>query len=192
LEKAGLEMKKSNSSMSFSVSSNTGNKGCEWSSNNLAGLFAQKQNLVNPFFYQMIRELVRFKDDVFRYLEKLQKKDDSSVQENETLGGFLNSHNYSQKFRECYVIPTCASIWPYPSEIILGFSAASILTFYWNNHLLQVFGNSQCLRVKDHSKTFIAKMVADLEAAAGSHILTKSGVTHISTTSEGVCMCHSL
>ncbi len=66
LEKAGLEMKKSNSSMSFSVSSNTGSKGCEWSSNNLAGLFAQKQNLVNPFFYQMIRELVRFKDDVFR------------------------------------------------------------------------------------------------------------------------------
>jgi len=29
-------------------------------------------------------------------------------------------------------------------------------------------------------------MVADLEAAAGSRILTKSGVTHISTTSEGV------
>ncbi len=39
-------------------------------------------------------------------------------------------------------IPTCASIWPYPSEIILGFSAASILTFYWNNHLLQVL--TQC------------------------------------------------
>jgi hypothetical protein len=35
-------------------------------------------------------------------------------------------------------IPTCASIWPYPAEIILGFSAASILTFYWNNHLLEV------------------------------------------------------
>lgn len=30
-------------------------------------------------------------------------------------------------------IPTCASIWPYLSEIILGFSAASILAFYWNN-----------------------------------------------------------
>jgi hypothetical protein len=29
-------------------------------------------------------------------------------------------------------------------------------------------------------------MVADLEAAAGSHILTNTGVTHISTTSEGV------
>jgi hypothetical protein len=27
-------------------------------------------------------------------------------------------------------IPTCASIWPYLSEIILGFSAASILAFY--------------------------------------------------------------
>jgi predicted NAD/FAD-binding protein len=29
-------------------------------------LFAQKQNIVNPCSYQMIRELVRYKDDVFR------------------------------------------------------------------------------------------------------------------------------
>jgi cyclopropane-fatty-acyl-phospholipid synthase len=65
-----------------------------------------------------------------RYLEKLQEKDGASVQENETLGEFPDSDKYSQKSRECYLIPTCASIWPYLSEIILGFSAASILAFY--------------------------------------------------------------
>ncbi|CAM6024839.1 unnamed protein product [Sphagnum balticum] len=97
--------------MSFSRSSNTG-KGSEWNSNNqLLTLFAQKQNVVNPFSYQMIRELVRYKDDVFRYLEKLQEKDGASVQENETLGEFPDSDKYSQKSRECYLdsneIQTC-------------------------------------------------------------------------------------
>jgi hypothetical protein len=35
-------------------------------------------------------------------------------------------------------VPVCASIWSCPSEVVLGFSAASILTFCRNHHLLQV------------------------------------------------------
>lgn len=63
-EKAGVEMEESD--MSFSVSLD-GGRGCEWGSNSLGGLFAQKRNMLNPFFFQMIREIVRFKDDVLRY-----------------------------------------------------------------------------------------------------------------------------
>ena len=63
-EQAGVEMEESN--MSFSVSLDRG-RGCEWGSSSLSGLFAQKRNMMNPFFYQMIREIVRFKDDVLRY-----------------------------------------------------------------------------------------------------------------------------
>lgn len=64
-EQAGVEMEESD--MSFSVSLN-GGKGCEWGSTSLGGLFAQKRNMINPFFFQMIREIVRFKDDVLRYM----------------------------------------------------------------------------------------------------------------------------
>ncbi len=64
-EEVGVEMETSD--MSFSVSLNSG-KGCEWGSSSLGGLFAQKRNILNPYFYQMIREIVKFKDDVLRYL----------------------------------------------------------------------------------------------------------------------------
>lgn len=62
-EQAGIEMEESD--MSFSVSLNRG-KGCEWGSKSLGGLFAQKRNAANPYFYQMIREIIQFKDDVMR------------------------------------------------------------------------------------------------------------------------------
>lgn len=63
-EQAGIEMEESD--MSFSVSLNRG-KGCEWGSKSLGGLFAQKRNAANPYFYQMIREIIQFKDDVMRW-----------------------------------------------------------------------------------------------------------------------------
>lgn len=54
------------SDMSFSVSLDEGN-GCEWGSRNgLSSLFAQKINMLNPYFWKMIREITKFKDDVLR------------------------------------------------------------------------------------------------------------------------------
>lgn len=63
-ETLGVEMEASD--MSFSVSLDAG-KGCEWGSRNgLSGLFAQKSNAANPYFWRMIREILKFKDDVLR------------------------------------------------------------------------------------------------------------------------------
>ena len=65
-ESLGVDMEVSD--MSFSVSLDE-RKGCEWGSRNgLSSLFAQKKNLFNPYFWQMIREIVKFKDDVIRSL----------------------------------------------------------------------------------------------------------------------------
>jgi hypothetical protein len=71
----------------------------------------------------------------------LQKKDDSCVQENETLGDFLNSHKYSQKFQECYVV--CSS-WKVDSGLLdspKGLLLLLLLLFYWillHHHLLHI------------------------------------------------------
>ena len=68
-ENLGVEMEISD--MSFSVSLDNG-RGCEWGSRNgLSSLFAQKKNLLNPYFWQMIREIVKFKDDVIKYVLSL-------------------------------------------------------------------------------------------------------------------------
>jgi len=39
-----------------------------------------------------------------RYLENLEEGDGHSERKIETLGEFLDSHKYSQKFRECYLV----------------------------------------------------------------------------------------
>lgn len=63
-ESLGIDMETSD--MSFAVSLDKG-RGYEWGSRNgLSSLFAQKGNALNPFFWQMIREIVKFKEDVIR------------------------------------------------------------------------------------------------------------------------------
>lgn len=61
-ENLGVDMELSD--MSFAVSLDKGN-GCEWGSRTgLSGLFAQKRNAFNPYFWKMIREIIKFKNDV--------------------------------------------------------------------------------------------------------------------------------
>lgn len=63
-EGLGVEMELSD--MSFSVSLDKG-RGCEWGSRNgFSGLFAQKRNMANPYFWKMIREIIKFKQDVVK------------------------------------------------------------------------------------------------------------------------------
>ncbi|KAL5990386.1 hypothetical protein ACLOJK_011286 [Asimina triloba] len=63
-ESMGIEMESAD--MSFSVSLDKG-KGCEWGSRNgLSGLFAQKTNAFSPSFWQMLREMLKFKTDVLQ------------------------------------------------------------------------------------------------------------------------------
>ncbi|KAJ6903696.1 hypothetical protein NC651_021008 [Populus alba x Populus x berolinensis] len=86
-ESLGIDMELSD--MSFSVSLDEG-QGCEWGSRNgLSGLFAQKKNMLNPYFWKMLREIIKFKDDVLSYLEMLENNPD--VDRNETLGKFVKS-----------------------------------------------------------------------------------------------------
>lgn len=68
-ESLGVDMELSD--MSFAVSLDKG-RGCEWGSRNgLSGLFAQKRNALNPYFWQMIREIIKFKDDAIRQVTTL-------------------------------------------------------------------------------------------------------------------------
>lgn len=67
-EELGVDAEESD--MSFSVSLDEG-RGCEWGSRGLAGLFAQKRNAMNPFFLRMIKEIVKFKGDVLKYIRIL-------------------------------------------------------------------------------------------------------------------------
>ncbi|KAH7573191.1 hypothetical protein JRO89_XS03G0086700 [Xanthoceras sorbifolium] len=153
-ESLGIEMEISE--MSFSVSLDRG-QGCEWGTRNvLSSLFAQKKNLLNPYFWQLLRELIKFKKDAISYLEMLGNNPD--IDHYDTLEQFIKSHGYSELFKKAYLIPVCCSIWSCTSEQVMDFSASSVLSFCRNHHLLQLFGGPQCLIVR-HSHNYVDKSV---------------------------------
>ncbi|BFG14191.1 hypothetical protein CerSpe_004660 [Prunus speciosa] len=179
-ESLGVDMETSD--MSFSASLDKG-QGCEWGSRNgLSSLFAQKRNLFNPYFWQMLREITKFKHDAINYLEELENNSD--IDRNETLGQFIKSRGYSELFQKAYLVPVCGSIWSCPSEGVMSFSAFSVLSFCRNHHLLQLFGRPQWLTVRWRSHCYVKKVREVLESK-GCQIRTSSEVHRVSTTDEG-------
>ncbi|KAG8100018.1 hypothetical protein GUJ93_ZPchr0013g37482 [Zizania palustris] len=178
-EELGVEMERSD--MSFSVSTQEENI-MEWGSRSLAGLLADKTNAVSPAFWLMIREILRFKDDVLKYLEEHENNPD--LDRNETLGHFLQSHGYSRLFQQAYLIPVCACIWSCPSQGVLGFSAFFVLSFCRNHHLLQLFGRPQWMTVKGRSHTYVNKVREELESY-GCQIKTACEVQSVSSCDGG-------
>ncbi|XVF66428.1 hypothetical protein PTKIN_Ptkin10aG0034800 [Pterospermum kingtungense] len=179
-ESLGVDME--DSDMSFSVSLDEG-KGCEWGSRNgLSSLFAQKKNVLNPYFWLMIREIIKFKNDVISHLEVLENNPD--VDRNETLGQFIKSRGYSDFFQKAYLIPICGSIWSCPTERVMEFSAFSILSFCRNHHLLQLFGRPQWMTVRWRSHRYVNKVRDELESR-GCQIRTGSEVHSVLSDAEG-------
>ncbi|WZY84287.1 hypothetical protein YC2023_030671 [Brassica napus] len=177
-----LEVDMEDSDMSFSVSLDNG-RGYEWGCRHgLSSLFAQKRNILNPYFWQMIRETKKFKEDVQKYLEDLERNLD--VDRTDTLGEFLKSHGYSNVFQKAYLVPVCGLIWSGSSESVLNLSAYSVLSFCRNHHLLQLFGRPEGLTVPGRSQTFVAKVRAELEKR-GCKIITNCNVQSVATSENG-------
>ncbi|KAH7573187.1 hypothetical protein JRO89_XS03G0086000 [Xanthoceras sorbifolium] len=179
-ESLGVEMEICK--MSFSVSLDKG-QGCEWGTRNgLSSLFAQKKNLLNPYFWQMLRELIKFKKDVISYLDMLENNPD--IDRNETLELFIKSRDYSELFQKVYLIPIFGSIWSCPSEGVMSFSAFSALSFCRNHHLLQLFGHPQLHTLRWSSHDSVNKVKEQLETR-GCQIRSGCEVYSVSPTDEG-------
>ncbi|KAL3634449.1 hypothetical protein CASFOL_021503 [Castilleja foliolosa] len=178
-ESLGVEMELCD--MSFAVSLDKG-LGCEWGSRNgLSSLFAQKKNIINPYFWKMIKEITKFKDDVLNYLEELDNNPD--IDRNETLGHFVQSHGYSELFQKAYLIPICGTVWSCSSGV-MSFSAYSVLSFCRNHHFLQLFGRPQWLTVKWRSQDYVERIRQVLESKR-CRIRTNAEVCSVSSNDEG-------
>ncbi|KAH9681821.1 Amino oxidase domain-containing protein [Citrus sinensis] len=148
----------------------------------ISNMSFSKKNVLGPYFWQIIREIMKFKDDVLCYLEELENNPD--IDRDETLGQFIKSRGYSELFQKAYLVPICGSIWSCPSEGIMSFSAFSILSFYRNHHLLQLFGRPQWLTVRSRSHSYVNKVIALLESL-GCQIKTGCEVCSVLQYDEG-------
>ena len=80
-----------------------------------------------------------------------------------TIGKYLDQQNYSEAFRNDYLIPMTASVWSTsPDKASLEFPAITLVRFMWNHHLLStVAARPTWMTITGGSRPYIDAVMAD-------------------------------
>ena len=135
------------SAMSFSV--HCEKTGLEYNGTTLNRLFAQRSNLFKPYFYQMIRDILRFNKSALELLEA-----GSEVK----LGDYLRAGRYCQKFIDYYIIPMGSAIWSTDAVQMLDFPARFFVRFFHHHGMLTVNNRPQWRTVTNGSASYVAAL----------------------------------
>lgn len=146
------------SDMSFSVQAPVPGGGrLEWSGADLNTVFAQRRNLTRPAFWRMLADVVRFN----RLATRLAQAGDSPAQWL-PMGDFLDTHGFSEAFRDWYFLPMIGSIWSCPTDQMLRFPVVTMLRFCHNHGLIQLTNRPQWYTVEGGSRVYVDKIAAGL------------------------------
>lgn len=139
--------------MSFSV--HNPQSGLEYNGHTLTSLFAQRRNLVNPAFWGLLRDIMRF-----NRLAKAALAGD--VNENATLETFLEQHGFSAFFARHYILPMGAAIWSSSLQEMRRFPLPLFLRFFEHHGLLDVTQRPQWYVVPGGSREYVRAILTQL------------------------------
>jgi predicted NAD/FAD-binding protein len=157
------------SSMSLSVRCEA--TGLEYNGTNVNALFAQRRNIVNPSFYAMIMELLKFN-----------KLATQAIEYPGTLGEFVAQHRFSSRVVDQYLIPMTAAIWSAPRQSVLAMPMRFFVSFFRNHGMLTVDDRPQWKTVVGGSKAYVGAICERLARP----IRTATPVTQIIRSSSHV------
>jgi predicted NAD/FAD-binding protein len=154
---AELQVETAPSDMSFSVKvpGAVNGKTLEWSGTDLNSVFAQRGNLVNPRFWRMLADVMRFNALCTR-IAKAQREQDLQ----QPLSDFLRTHKFSESFRDWYFLPMLGCIWSCPTDQMLQFPVATMIRFCHNHGLIQVTNRPQWFSVVGGARHYVEKILA--------------------------------
>jgi len=159
---AQLDVPVAKSDMSFSVKapgSAPGGAVLEWSGSDLSSVFAQRRNLINPRFWRMLSDIVRFN----RITTKLAERGEDLASDSpllQPLGEFLLEQRFSPEFRDWYFLPMMGCIWSCPTDQMLAFPVATMVRFCHNHGLIQVTNRPQWYTVAGGARQYVEKIVS--------------------------------
>lgn len=113
------------SDMSFGVSLNGGR--IEYALRSLDTLFAQRRNLLDPRFYGMIRDILRFNAGAEAAV---------AATPDVTIAELVAQMGLGVQFRDAYLYPFCGAIWSTPDRGIDAFPAQALVRFMRNHGLM--------------------------------------------------------
>jgi predicted NAD/FAD-binding protein len=137
------------SDMSFSV--HCENTGLEYNGTSLNSLFAQRINFLRPWFWRMVKDILRFNKET---VAALGRGDDLSM----SLGEYIEANSYSNAFRDYYIIPMGAAIWSASTEVMMNFPLEFFLKFFNNHGMLSVDDRPTWRVLKNGSSAYVDKI----------------------------------
>ena len=194
---AELGIATAQSDMSFSVQvPQAGGRALEWSGSSLNTVFAQRRNLLQPRFWKMLREVLRFN----RLATRLAESGDYT-ELMQPLSGFLAQHGFSEVFRDWYFLPMLGCIWSCPTDQMLQFPVATMIRFCHTHGLIQVSNRPQWWTVTGGARHYVEKIVSGiadkrLNTAVSSirrdaHGVRVSTAASVERFDQVVLACHS-
>ncbi|MEO8882449.1 MAG: FAD-dependent oxidoreductase [Devosia sp.] len=160
------------SDMSFAVSADDGRM--EYGAGDIAGLFAQRRNLLRPRHWMMVADILRF----FRSAEAQSR----ALQDDIGIGAFLARNGYSAAFIEDHILPISAAIWSTPAHGMRDFPAKAFIAFFANHGLLQVNNRPRWRTVVGGAGTYIDRLLA----GSGIRVLADTQITSVTRDMAGV------
>lgn len=146
-----LEVESQPSDMSFSVQCER--SGLMFQGSSLNGLFAQRSNLIRPRFYRVLWDVLRFNRTAER---------DVAADPDVSLGEFLDRRDYSEPFRNHYLLPMSAAIWSCPPNQMRAFPARFLVSFFRNHGLLQLRDRPQWRTIVGGSRIYVERLLAPI------------------------------
>ena len=185
--------------MTFGVSRDQGL--FEWAGTSLSSIFAQKANLLQRRMWHMIFDIIRFNQFALDLLsdEDESEEDPSEVNgsvagesathakkapKQQSIGEYLDQENYSEAFRNDYLIPMTASVWSTsPDKASLQFPAITLVRFMWNHHLLTtVAARPTWMTIMGGSTQYIDAVMADFPQ---ERLHLRTGIESLSILNNG-------
>lgn len=148
-----LDIQKQATEMSFSVLNTL--TGLEYNGNNLDTLFAQRSNILNPKFWSLIKQILRFN----KQCKALYESDQIDAI---NLGTFLTNNDYNDYFAQNYILPMAAAIWSSSLNQVKQFELRFFIQFFYNHGLLNIQDRPQWYVIPGGSRSYIKPLVAKL------------------------------
>ena len=170
-----LDVPRVNSDMSFAVSCRK--PGYEYSSRGVQGFFAQKRNVLSAKPWKLYQEIRRFNREATKVL-------DHPECEGLKLGDFLDEKEFSQEFRELYLVPMAAAVWSCAPKAVNEFPAATLIRFFDNHRFLTVKDQAQWKTIPGGCSRYLAPITKPLQ----ERIFTGAQIRGVARDEQGVTL----
>ena len=160
------------SNMTFAASIDAGK--FEYSGTGLNGLLGQRRNMINPRFWAMLTDVLRF----YKTAPSLAGKSENL---DLTLGAFLTANKYSDAFTRDHILPMGAAIWSTTARDMLDYPLAAFVRFFESHGLLNLVDRPQWRTVDGGSTEYVKRLTKPY-----ADKINRTAVTAIHRQQDGV------